>query len=968
MPPFRYTDTTTGKTWISKTKLTPDELDEAFGADEPPISSSADPLSQIKGADIGGKLKRGAPTAIRASAAAGYVGGNIGGAAATAAAELAAEAVEVNLGTRESISPKEIALQTGLAAVFPGAGKTVLGSAIKGAAFGAGSATLDSIVTRGELPPVGQLAVGTLTGGILLGGSSYALRGSVKELLPPAEADIAHGLLTGREVKLESVAAKEQAQEVRQMVEQLRFPFKASEVPEPPPIKSSREIQPELFPPAPRAPLRGFRGEYIRPTSKATEQELPFGESRFLPLGGEPPVEPPPRRLSVHTGSQGKNRLPYQREVDEELRRFDRAAQIIERAKGGGIVRAAGGEPPPASSEYETWGSGQRIKDFAGTPKGPPPPPDTGGPVEPPEVIRYTEGAIPGFARTPKRWFARVQKQTGVPVYSDIYYPVERAAAASEEYYVRHANRLTGIFGKDGGRSKAAVAKRQAYEAWIESPTPSRVEQVLKLSQEDVQKLHQIVDNHKRVFSEAGLDSEKFFTEYLPKIRRAGSVQDAFPIEKPPEVEALMHAFAADEMGALDEDALGIGARIYRALGYTQHLAPEIRRVESGYQLGRYGKNSWPRNIREPIQNYLVQARGTPDVASHQIASAFTAIANRIPGLSKVLRNGEKFSLRDGRRAANSLVSLEYSALIGWRVGPLFRNSMQTLQTSFPVLGKWYFRGLQEAFTKEGYAKALEIGALGAEHEEVSALAAGSRGLRLYQNVDNMNRAVTALGQYYKTLDAARRAKGSMSKFVDYADLDFLAEPEALRIAQLYGSGQTEQAARQAAIALADDTQFMYSARNRPPMLQGTLGKVGGAFGNYSFYYGAYLGSLLKNGSPEKKAIRTARWLAINAAIVGTGGALATGLGFEHPYRSMLSFTFLGPLGFAGGPALEVARDVDRALQGEPAYMKRVLLDARDFVPGSQAVRDIMRFHRTAEDRGVGPAAAELFGIARGGK
>lgn len=208
MPKYRYTDPETKRTWVSDSKLSPDELDEAFGASMPPLSQNSptpdprDPVSQIQGVD----LKGGAATALRVGApiatgvGVGLLTENplIGRAAAGVAS--AGATYLANKIEGKPTSPLEVAEQGVVGAAYPSTGglaSRTVGPFLAGGAYGWGSVTLDSIAKGEGIPAWGTQALGFLFGGtVFKGADKIVARQSLREVLPTDVADEAHSVIT----------------------------------------------------------------------------------------------------------------------------------------------------------------------------------------------------------------------------------------------------------------------------------------------------------------------------------------------------------------------------------------------------------------------------------------------------------------------------------------------------------------------------------------------------------------------------------------------------------------------------------------------------------------------------------------------------------------------------------------------------------------------------------------------------
>src|SRR5262249_5150887 len=141
-------------------------------------------------------------------------------------------------------------------------------------------------------------------------------------------------------------------------------------------------------------------------------------------------------------------------------------------------------------------------------------------------------------------------------------------------------------------------------------------------------------------------------------------------------------------------------------------------------------------------------------------------------------------------------------------------NTMQGLQTGYPVLGKYYFRGVKDSFTKEGQAIVERMNVLAGDPQYLEPLRAAQgmtgetalgrigkglnriqqKSLGAYGWVDDRHVASIYLGQRAKVLDAWKSARNT-EDFINRADLDMFTVAEQQRWRQLLKDGNFERVA-----------------------------------------------------------------------------------------------------------------------------------------------------------------------------
>lgn len=593
--------------------------------------------------------------------------------------------------------------------------------------------------------------------------------------------------------------------------------------------------------------------------------------------------------------------------------------------------------------------------------------------VEPPSRITNakpnpaTNAAQP--ITPPKFFFDKVQTQTDIPVYDEVYKPIHDAATEANHQTAEVGRDLKHVF--KGLTGSSSAPRRQAITAWMQADAAARPALETTMRRDDLGRGLQLETMMRDRFAKAGLSWDKFFKEYMPQIRGAGSVEDAFLVEVPKEVKYFKSSLDSEFIGPSDTDSLGITARLSKQIIHQETLQPAIQNARDNYL--NKGLDS---SVEAPIREYIDNVQGHRD-QMHKDLSRFWNYVRQTPILNKLTRS-------ETRDHIDTLLGLQYGGTMAGRLGPLVRNALQTPVTGFMYLGKWYPTGIKNALSKEGYQFAVANGALGAEEglgSEMSGLMgtqsrlgkATSQGFKPYKAVDEYNRSIMFHGGYTKATDAARRAKGDINKFVDLADLDVgFGQAEAVNISSKFAAGDIHGAAKDYGIALADNTQFMYSAGDRIPITTGsTPRRMVGAFGNWPLWYGNLLKQAITGpGSWGKKGIVMARWAAASGAVAGIVGGLAKSVGVEHPWGSALGYTFLGPAAFIGGPILEGAQKTIDAAQGVVTgrkSMKSAVVDvakaSKPFIPYYYAGQDLYRFAKTTNDRSFGEAVLNATGL-----
>lgn len=610
--------------------------------------------------------------------------------------------------------------------------------------------------------------------------------------------------------------------------------------------------------------------------------------------------------------------------------------------------------------------------------------------------------------------FARIQERTGVTTYED-------AVRLNDKYHL-HQNFVDKFAGTLRSIFKGTnETKRAAYTAWLEAPNKLAVEDHFKFSRQDKINVRKLRGFYNRMFSEFGLDSERFLTEYSPRLRQFNSLDEAFPQGLPREIK-----FFADFMRGPDStidiremDALVNATKYLRDGSFERHLGKDYELMRLKYvglpdpaNPSRRIGGMRDETVKEPFAQFLGAMRYNPSPTMKQLSITLNRLNDRFGKAT-----GVRLPQADTEKFLDELLALQYGGLLGFRPSSAIRNGMQPIQTGVPLLGwKHFVKGFRQAMTAEGRELATKNGALRGDIANIQALRTiplgkGRRALHAFNNlsltpfqkVENVSRAWMYLGGRQKALDAFKEANGNVERFVDLADIDRFAPPIQRDILKQLETGGVEAAADRLGKALVGSTMFGYAMTERPQVLTTAGGRFAGSFGTWAASYGSYLANNLGPSAygPKWKVRRDRmRFVAANAALLGSFSLAGYAAGDRNSLADNMAWTGLGPLFFSGGPMLDLTMSSGRAateltgsiptaailatraaLEGEdigavlgeavqedviPTRGTREFLkNARNYIPGSQAIEDF-RKARKDEDPLVG--AARLLGLRRGAK
>lgn len=300
-------------------------------------------------------------------------------------------------------------------------------------------------------------------------------------------------------------------------------------------------------------------------------------------------------------------------------------------------------------------------------------------------------------------------------------------------------------------------------------------------------------------------------------------------------------------------------------------------------------------------------------------------------------------------RMINTMISLNYGAFMGFRLGQPLRNLSQTVFTVLPRVGAGNLaKGIESTFknpraamreateagvrVERGLALAMddvittkEIAsmtgqtdkkftrgamAVGERLEDLSNFSLGGEvtigGVKvpvgLFNASDEWQRVVAFFSQKHKTIAAInnwKTKKWSVDKFNEEAGLTQFGESITAEFHRRMTANQ-DDAIKFVSTLLSDDTHFMYQLGAGPAWMAHGVGRMLGQYGTWPAWYAEHMRKGLSQGTKNDR-IRFMGWTAAaHAAIVGVG--YETGINLSR-------WTGLSSFGWAGGPFFDWAKD-----------------------------------------------------------
>ena len=438
-----------------------------------------------------------------------------------------------------------------------------------------------------------------------------------------------------------------------------------------------------------------------------------------------------------------------------------------------------------------------------------------------------------------------------------------------------------------------------------------------------------------------GVDPQMFIDEYFPHLQKwrldnanamysegdVGKVlRDAFGPKPPAELDAFFKHWRVSDMfsTALEQDSLKAAMK-YAAVGNRQLIQADTWKQAMDYLAD--GTKDEVMALR--FKTYLNDVKGLPQ-------SMFSVVMKQA-----ALQDLVKIGVGEGpaRNLIDTMMSLGYTAALGFSPGKAIRNTLDLFMTAAPRLG-WDGNEVISQALKEinADAKGLIYNRLKASGDiaNLQRLPTGQdflregtfgkvlkSGMAWYENSDELTRAIVyraaeikwerAYGRYADGLAGLKKPM-SEDAFEEMSGLITLAPTKANELRQYIREGKWDVAKADYASKITEEGMFLFRGANSPLAFRGVVGKVFGMMGHYPVSYVENIRRAIMYGNTSTKLAFGAT-LALNcAALVGTMKALGASGNDYLPWN---------PVSFSGGPYYQMANTalqcLGRGYQGRQA-------------------------------------------------
>ncbi len=513
-----------------------------------------------------------------------------------------------------------------------------------------------------------------------------------------------------------------------------------------------------------------------------------------------------------------------------------------------------------------------------------------------------------------RKWMADYETKAGVPLYSEVYQPMEDAIRLRNMFRDSYRNQARDIFGKYAGTGYGE--ERRLVSSYMRGETET-IDGNPKLSPSVKTDLVNIATQMRKIYDTVGpkldIPTDIFLKDYQPRIQNIGGIYQLY--KEGSEVPKQLDFFAKFERKGQTptvqiDDALAL-FDIYINSGSNRYFVnPALERVGAMSE-------QLPDTLKGSVKSYVLEKLGYGGRLEK-------FLDDFVPGINAKL--GINLPADSARRLTNLGLSTVYSGLLS-SPATWFRQAFHYPLFGFARMGsKFAPQAIAKGLTEAGIQEARDAGVmipLGVPHGEEIAQDAtgGGKVVNQYRNltqkiiqpnsiVENRVRAITYHQSKMIFEDAVAKYNSGKLDWTGAEkamDLQSFSLPEQNIIRQKLINGDIAGATQAYTSSIVDDINFPYRKGASSRVTYGLAGKLGTSLLQWPIEAGHTLGGWAKTGQWDKLI----RWYAASAAIKRT---LEDTFGFNFE-RSLL----FGPFNNFYSPFVQTAQ---QAIGAFTAFMQ----------------------------------------------
>lgn len=559
----------------------------------------------------------------------------------------------------------------------------------------------------------------------------------------------------------------------------------------------------------------------------------------------------------------------------------------------------------------------------------------------------------------PRNWMTRQEEISGIPIYSEIYVPMEegmKLKSITENNLIEQANQIHGKYAGVG-----YAGERRLIKSYMEGDKAAILENTT-ISPQVKTDLIKIADEMRKWYNTTGpilgVPVEAFLKgEYQPHISELGGIFSLYKqgSEIPKEISFFAKEKRSGSVNIQVDDSLALAQIYTRSGAKKKFLDSAVKRTNDLYK-------DLPAPLQESVKSYVLEKLGYADETTRWLNTAAETL-NKKMGLNLPPDAARQmFNIGMSTAAAGGLSSpatwfrqtFQYPLFVMTRIGSKFS-------------GDAVLKGLSKAGYKEAANAGFLIDTVNAYGESLAqeGTMLGKAG-NVYKNVtqamispnsmsDNAVRSITYHQVKMQFEDAiARYNAGKITWDGLEKDLDFkaLSIPDRNIIRERLINGDIKGAENNLIRVIIDETSFPYRKGASARITYGLTGSTATFLGKWNLEFLNTAGRYIRTGQWDKFV----RYIGASSALVNT---LKSTTNFDFS-RSV----YLGPVSADLPPTVKTAVDFTELLSNikqqnieEIENNKyEIVKTLKTFgIPGGVDIKNLNNFWRAYNKGPVGP-------------
>lgn len=472
------------------------------------------------------------------------------------------------------------------------------------------------------------------------------------------------------------------------------------------------------------------------------------------------------------------------------------------------------------------------------------------------------EVALNKFSSTlsPQRhWMRAFEEKGGLPIYSEIYVPMENATRLRNVFRTSYRNEARDVFGKY--QKSGFGPERQLVHEYMKGNTKA-ITGNPALEATTKTELIKVADDLGKLYDKVGpelnVPKEIFLEDYQPSVQNIGGVYQLYKegtTKIPKEIEFFAKFKKRGNVNVAMEDSLGLFDIYVNSGSNATFLNPVLERAAA---LGE----KLPANVHNSVKSYTLEKMGYAGKLEEFLDNAAV-------GVNRTLNTN--LPPDTARQMTTLVMDTTYSGALGANPGKAVRNLFQNDLMTYPRLGpKYYGQAAKDAFDPklhaevreagflvelgvpfgEELAKDVRTGAIGNKYRKVTQATLGP-----YSMADQVNRVRTYRQLQLQFEDGiAKYNKGNITWEKLEKELDFNSYGPANR--QLIRAdlikGDMKGAFDNMVRDVLDETHFPYRKGASSRITYGLTGKIGTQFLQWPIEFAHTQARWIATGQYEK--------------------------------------------------------------------------------------------------------------------